>query len=292
MHLVSQSEADSYQSCQQKHYYAFGMPVVVTQDGEPVKSHGIAPREHSESLTRGIIGHEGLATWYETGGDDAAALKVVTDYDTTMTNTKYEVLVLLNEYFKFYRDDFDEWEPIAIEREFRYDIPNSDLVFPFKPDVVMRHRKTGQVAIWDHKFLFNYYNPRVYPMMPQLKKYGFALRQMGLRVDGYMYNMISTRKNTKEPYRRLGFELGESAQKFMVDQVSVMQRIAHLKSLPNEIWRESAVRNASAFSCSHCPFLDICSMELDGDNGVGLHIASYFGPNSYGYGKEVVEIDD
>lgn len=289
MELVSQSEADSYQSCQKKHYFAFGKPIVVMQDGEPVTSRGIAPREHSESLTRGIIGHEGLAKWYESGGDDNAALKIVTEYETGLMNIKYEVLMLLKRYFDVHRYDFDEWEIIAVEREFRYEIPDSDLVFPFKPDMIVRDKRTGVVTVVDHKFLFNYYNPRVFPLMPQLKKYGFALRQMGFRVDGYMYNQISTRKNATAPFKRESFELDSSAQVFMEDQIRVMNRIAHLKNLPNDVWRESAVRNASSFSCSHCPYLDVCAMEVDGDNGVNLHIQTFYGPNSYRYGKDAEE---
>ena len=293
MHLISQSEVDSYLSCQMKHFFAFGMPIItISQDGKQIESHGIAAKEHSESLTRGIIGHEGLAAYYLTAatkGHEAgkrAALTAVLNYDTSLVEIKTQVVRLLNAYFDYYEYDLDEWEPVAIEQEFRWEAPGTDLVFPFKPDAVMRNKLTGKVYIWDHKFLYNYYQDRVYPLMPQLKKYGWTLRALGFRVDGYIYNQISTRANSKEPFRRTEHELGPSAEKFMDDQVSAMQRIAHMKSLPPAIWKESAIRNASSFSCSHCPFLDICTMELDEDNGLLLHVKSYYGPNKYGYGKE------
>lgn len=291
--LISQSEVDSFLSCQMKHYYAFGLPVSSVRDGEAVVSHGIAPTEHSESLTRGIIGHEALDTFYSlayTEGFDAArnaAIGAILNYETNLVEVKTQLVKLIGAYCDHYRSDLLEWEPLAIEKEFRLPIEGTDMEFPFKPDIVMRNKITGAIEVWDHKFLYNYYQERLFPMMPQLKKYCLSLRKLGLRVDGYRYNQISTRANSKDPFRRTTmFKVGASADIFLEEQVDAMVRIKNLKALPNGEWKNTSLHNASSFSCSHCPYLDPCSMELDGDTGVNLHIRSFYGPNKYGYGKE------
>jgi hypothetical protein len=285
--LISQSEADTYLGCQRKHYYAFGEP---NTEG----SRGIAAKEHSDSLTRGIIGHEGLASYYTArmNGENhivgtRQALMTVLSYETTLTDIKAEVVSLLRSYFEYYEEDFDKYQPIAVEREFRYQIPGTGLIFPFKPDAIMRNRETGEVSIWDHKFLYNYYQERIFPLMPQMKKYGYALRQMGFKVDSYLYNQISTRKNTKEPFRRSPVTLHESpAQIFMDEQISTMKKIVWLKGLPDDVWKESIERNAGHFTCSKCPFAELCASDIEGRAGRKILITSDFAPSKYRYEKE------
>lgn len=285
MNLVSQSEADTFLSCQQKHYYSFGEP---NSDG----GRGIQPIEHSESLTRGIMGHEGIAVYWQWRVADSthneavsAAIRTIVEYDTELIEVKSQVVKILGVYFEFYRDDFDIWKPLAIEKEFRYEFPASDITFPFKPDAVMQNRRTGQVVIWDHKFLYNYYQERLFPLMPQMKKYGLALKKLGFRIDGYMYNQISTRANSKQPFKRTEiFPLGDSAEMFMSDQQETSERIVELKTLGPVEWQYNIVRNASSFSCSHCPFSDLCISDVEGMSGRKLLIRNFYMPNSYRYG--------
>lgn len=290
MNLVSQSEADTFLSCQQKHYYSFGEP---NSDG----GRGIQPIEHSESLTRGIMGHEGIATYWQARMDpeipanhDVAVKKAiiaVLNYETELVEVKAQVVKLLGAYFEFYRDDFDIWKPLAIEKEFRYEFPLSDIVFPFKPDAIMQNRRTGEVVIWDHKFLYNYYQERLIPLMPQMKKYGLALKKMGFRIDGYMYNQISTRANSKQPFKRPPIvPIGSSAEKFMIEQERTSRKIVRLKNMPHGAWQTEIERNASSFSCSHCPFSDLCISDVEGMSGRKLLIRNFYMPNSYRYGDD------
>lgn len=287
MELVSQSEADSYLSCTQKHYYAFGEP-------NSAGSRGIAPKEHGEALTRGTVGHEGLSVYYNSriqgaSHEDAkrAAIIAVSSYDTSQTEIKAEVVRILGAYFDFYGDEMKQLKPLAIEREFRYPIPDSGIIFPFKPDAIMQDTSTGKVYVWDHKLIYNYYPERVYPLMPQMQKYALALQRLGFRVDGYLYNMLSTRKNAKEPFRRVPLPLKPTAEKYMEDQIRISKLIIHMKSLPNDVWASLVIRNASSFSCSKCPFLDICAIDHEEKPGRKLHVETFYEPNTYRYeGKE------
>jgi hypothetical protein len=126
--------------------------------------------------------------------------------------------------------------------------------------------------------------------MPQLKKYTIWLRLLGFRVDGYMYNMISTRANSKQPFKRTEiFRTGPSAQKFSDEHENTAKKIIALKALPTEEWRASIQRNASSFSCSHCPFVDLCTTDLERLNGRKVLISNFYQPNSYRYEEEGTE---
>lgn len=283
MTLVSQSEVDSFLGCQTKHYYGYGEP---NADG----SRGIAPLEVSEGLTRGNLGHEALEEFYkalQTGwGKEAglsAGMAAILSYETDQTKLKTEVLSYFTQYVDYYDRD-EEWEILAVEKEFRYQFPDSDIEMPFKPDLIVRYR-SGKVFVVDHKFVGNFYQDRVFSLMPQLQKYCYALNKMGLHVDGYIYNQISTRKNAREQFRRVTFNLNDKlAQKFMDEQLLLSKEIAVVKeTLDPEAWKMTAQlrRNASSFSCSHCPFLDICTADLLGTPGRQALKDNFYQKNSY-----------
>lgn len=291
--LTSQSETDALLSCERKHYYAFGEPCA---DG----SFGIAPNGHSDSLTRGNIGHAILDDLYTAERDGLsrreASQSAIMEHNLRMMEDMEnaalynQILQLFVKYVTHYEEEDKNWEPVAIEHEFRYKIPNSDLVFPFKPDLIRRHKLTGKVDVVDHKFIYNYYNDKMFTIMPQLAKYVSALKRMGYPVDTATYNQISTRQNSKEPFRRSPADIGEvKSETFFREQAMAMARVDKLKTMPNEEWKASVLRTASAFNCKNCMFLDLCTLDLTGANGRELHIRQYYEPNKYGYGKGEVE---
>lgn len=288
--FISQSEADMFLACQKKHFYAFGEPCV---DG----SRGIAPTTHSDSLNRGNIGHKIFEDFYSAliEGDswvDARRKAVLLHTNRASIDTDNMLLYsqitnLFVAYTDHYETDMSTYEPLAVEQEFRYPIPGTELVFPFKPDLVVRHKITGKIEVWDHKFVYNFYGDRTISIMPQLAKYCRALKLLGYDVDGAMYNQITTRNNARQLFRRTPADVGESKQiQFFDEQIAAMKRIAYAKTLPTEVMREGALRTASHFNCNNCQFLDLCSMDLSGANGRSLHIAQFYEPNKYGYGKE------
>src|SRR4051794_9002941 len=63
--VVSPSEADAYLACQRKHYYSFGECLALKSKGQ--------------AISRGILGHLWLATFYENiqqGVDRDTALEI------------------------------------------------------------------------------------------------------------------------------------------------------------------------------------------------------------------------
>lgn len=313
--LISQSEADSRNSCPRKHYYAFGEPI--TKNVDPIipteetldietesllrVSHGIEPLRFGEALTRGTLGHKALEVYYlaiiqrashpeavkaamlnlgQAGLDDNDNLEIVG-----------QLMPILQKYFEKYGEgDLFEWEPLAIEQEFRFEIPNSGgLIFPFRVDAIWRNRRTGKIYVVDHKFLYNYYQRNTIRIQPQMPKYIFALRSMGYEIEDGMYNMLSTRKNSRDPARREFTQTSDAkAKQFFREQLDAMLEIRALKQLPNDEWeRLNTRRNANAFNCKNCMFLDLCANDLEGMGGRRFYIEANFRPNTYGYGKEI-----
>lgn len=313
--LISQSEADSRNSCHRKHYYAFGEPIthnvdpiVPTEETLDIEtesllriSHGIEPLSFGVALTRGTIGHKALEEYYAAiirgeSFEDARRHALVSLSKAMIENPDHSEIVseltgILTGYFEHYgQADLNEWEPLAVEQEFRFEIPKSDgLVFPFRVDAIFRKRRTAQMYVVDHKFVYNWYLPNTIRIMPQMPKYIFALRSMGYDITDGMYNMLSTRKNSKDPYRRAFTDTTDiKAKQFFREQLQTMLEIRGLKEMPNDEWeRLHTRRNANAFNCKNCMFLELCAADLEGMGGRRFFIEANFKPNTYGYGKEI-----
>jgi len=280
--LISQSEVDAFLSCRRKHYYGYG--------------EKLQPKRHGEGLTRGLLGHEVLAAYYAqfvAAGKALpsqvqvvnSALEVI-NRNATVDLSNIELLLqlrsLLEQYFHFYEDEFSQWEILAVEKEFRY----GD--FPFKPDLIKRHRQNGQVYVVDHKFLYNFYNPSMVDIMPQLPKYVGALREIGFPVTGAEYNMLRHRLNAKEKFKRLRVEFTDRKIKtFLTEQQIIAEKIRELKDGSLEEWKEKSVRTASSFNCQHCSFLSLCTTDINGYAGRDLLIRSMYEPNTYGYTDDI-----
>lgn len=283
--LISQSEADARNACERKHFYMFGEP---TQEGR-----GIEPLTLGSGLAKGNLGHSGLEVYYKArlAGDSHSlameqALLFVMQNDSEHS---MDMLTLLSKYFEFHGDEMrEDWEPLVIEQEFRYPIPGTDFIFPFKVDGVFRHKPSDHLYVWDHKFLWRYYKPNAMKILPQLPKYVYVLRKMGFPIYDAMYNMISTQANSKEPTRRepLNLYRGEKQRKMenlWAEQVATMIEIKKLKEGDIEEWRAGLNATRSAFNCTNCSFLELCIQDLEGQPGRDLTINNFYRPNSYGY---------
>jgi len=297
--ISSQSEVDMFLTCKRKHYYAFGEPC---KDG----SHGIAPITHGESLTRGTIGHAILEDQYnliQEGAEWVEASRVALKQHFTRMVENREHIKLYNEitdifakYIDHYGDDPKDWRILAVEKEFNYQVPETGLTFAFKPDLAIQERSTGNVYIVDHKYLYNDYPARVIPILPQMVKYSYALNQMGYPVKDGIYNRLSTRKNSKEPFKRIPANITNASKKMkrlFHEQVEAMKQIQWIKNnLTTEEWSDRALRSANAYNCKNCPFLELCTADLIEANGRDILLEMSYTPNTYGYGRGIDDESD
>lgn len=264
--LVSGSEADAFLACEFRHFYAHG--------------ERLAPKELPNSINIGNMGHDALEHLYAEKSSTETTLKAyITNTLDLKTIANVNVLIpLLNRYEEFYKEEDLEWEVLAVEREFKWGN------FPFKPDMVKRHKYSGKIRVVDHKFLYNMYKPNVITAMPQLGRYVAALRRLGINVDSAEYNMISTRKNVKKPFLRQAFKISESrAQTLIEEQTRVTNKIINLRSMPLAVWKNSISRTGSYYNCKNCFYLDLCVTDLDSKPGRKLLVETFYEPNTYGY---------
>lgn len=303
--IISHSEVDQFLTCERKHYYAFGI-----SNGRG--STGLESKNISRGLYIGNLGHRALQVYYEAlmaAGSNAIptdadidkaateALVVVTsriNEDPEHTEWCLNLYAILSAYFPYYREeDQKDWQYMAVETMFQYDV-DKDISFPFTPDLIKRHRRTGRVIVVDHKFLANLYTPREIGIQPQIPKYIGTLRNLGYRVDDGEYNLISTRVLKTKPYeatnetmrRVLVKATKERIDRSLKEQYEIIKRIAFYKEAPGNMWKQAAMRSANSWNCKNCPFLDLCTAELN-EQDVSVMLKYDFIPNSYGYDKAV-----
>lgn len=289
--VFSGSEVDQYFSCKRKHYYAFGEPMA---DG----SRGMQAKTHSDSLRKGTLGHLFLSNYYDsimaghpvTSSEEYAISVGIVNLDPADTGGAQifaDTAAIFRNYISRYGEtDLKEWEPLAIEKEFRLEVGVNNTL-AFKPDGIFREKATGKIYIWDHKFLYNFYQDRTLPIMPQMTRYAAALRHLGYQIHGAMYNMLSTRPNVKtKPFERLVKPLnGAAMDRFWNEMIIASQEIRDIKAGDPVAWKDNAPRTASDFNCKNCPFLDVCIADLEDRPGRHLMVKTFYEPNSYGYSE-------
>lgn len=265
--LVSGSEADAFLACEFRHFYAHG--------------ERLAPRELPNSINIGNMGHDALERLYAENLSTEITLKsyITTDTLDIETIANVNILIpLLSRYEEFYKNEDAEWEVLAVEREFKWSN------FPFKPDLIKRHKHSGEIRVVDHKFLYNMYRPNVVTAMPQLGRYVAALQKLGIDTYSAEYNMISTRKNVKKPFQRYSFNISDRrAQTLIEEQTRITNKIISLRSMPLAVWKNSISRTGSYYNCKNCFYLDLCVTDLDNKPGRKLLVETFYEPNTYGY---------
>lgn len=294
--IISHSEVESYLSCQMKHYYAFG-------DSTFGDQQGLEPKRFSDALFRGITGHEALESFYkslmtkpfdEAVEDAYTTLIMIGMRPSTMSNPPHLNIVtdlrtrILPRYFNTAaRQKYVEgWRPAYVEETFRLemDFPNGRFIYPFKPDVIMRD-PAGNLWVWDHKFVYNFYTPDQINLLPQLPKYIGSLRALGLHIKGGYYNQLRWRevKDLDKHVSQDRFSPSDArVQNAFRQQYAVMVAIAERKASGSAVWKDESTRVLSTMVCKSCSFKYLCTTELNGEDSTLMRKVE-FRSNSYGY---------
>lgn len=276
---VSNSEVSAFTQCERKHYYAH------LRNLEP-KTTGLA-------LSRGIIGHEALAEYYENNRDPRAASAVIRKYLEGDYNADgvmlMELQVILKRYFAYYEDRDAGSEILAVEKSFEVPV-NESYLYGMRLDALMR-LKDGRIAVVDHKFVWDFYTQDVVDMNAQLPKYIGTVRFNGIRADLGILNQIRYRQkkggNTdEETFRRTPvMPSNQAIRTTMSEQFKVSERIMARRAMSPEEQSTEAVRTMNQITCKNCSFLSLCLADLNGNDTTNL-INNDYQPNSYNYNKE------
>lgn len=286
---ISQSEADSFLSCKRRHYYAHG--------------EGIAPKAFSPALTRGTMGHAVLDAYYSSlkEGESRATAEskgreVLTQFfEPANVEEITKLSLIFNDYFKMVETTQAGWTILEVEKEYRVPVPGTDMLFPFKIDLMIKDAHGRKILI-DNKFVQDFYSPELIGILPQLTKYAGALEMVGEGVDLMAYNMLRTRplKNGSldDKFRFQEIKPNKTkTEQYMREQFSTMRQIEAVRTrVTMEEWEANyALRSANQFNCRMCPFLELCYKDLINAPGRELFIETFFEPNTYGYDRDVKE---
>lgn len=301
--IISHSEVESYLSCQMKHFYAFG-------DSTFGEYAGLEPKSFSDALFRGITGHEALQEFYKSlleGDSYERACEIVTETlnviafrPQVMTNASHLNIVtdlkvrILPRYLQGAgKEKYNAgWRPAYVEHTFRLemDFDNGRFIYPFRPDVIMRD-PAGNLWVWDHKFVYNFYTPDQINLLPQIPKYVGALRACGVAIKGGFYNQLRWRevKDFDKHVLQTPFTPSDArVTNAFRQQYKVMVDIAHRKGLGEAVWKDESTRVLSTMVCKSCSFKYLCTTELNGEDSTLMRRVE-FNANSYGYTEAAVE---
>lgn len=292
--FVSNTEITSFSTCKRAHYYRF----IVS----------LEPKEHvlSKALYRGIVGHRVWEQYYlviKDGGsvDDAKAAgmaQVKAELETiNMENPEsydmaaivVEVGKLFEVYVEVYRTDI--FEPIEVETVFSTNMaPGID--YGLRLDLLGEITKgefRGDLAVIDHKFLYNFKTTNELDMDGQLPKYISTVADSGYTVTKGIFNQIRYRSlKNPEPSNLFAREWIKvkptETARIWQDQTQVAEEIATMKELPHAEAERKATRNMSPYICRSCYFKKLCKLELNGQS-ITNAVAMDYQPNTYGYGN-------
>jgi len=272
----SHSEIETYNRCERAHWYGYGLRIIAAKPGV--------------QLARSTLGHSALAEYY-------TKLKAGLSHKESVRNAFRHLAVLLSEveplypggklredltftldaYFRHFESEATELEVLGVEQEFFVRV-NDNYSLPFVIDLIVR---TSQgIEAWDHKFVYDFFNPTLVDLSPQLPLYYAGLKLLGYPPLTVKYNELRYRV-TKEAkadiasrFNRVAPTLSPSRVLItMEEHIKVGERIYYLRSLGIDEWEKKIVRAKNNTACRNCDFSKICIGELNGEprsNYIGL----------------------
>lgn len=273
---ISQSEASTFTTCPKKFVY----------------SHvdNLEPNKHSEPLAMGTLGHYFIELILKgTGRQEALEITAMKDpllFSKIAVQLNYwmdNVWAKLSPNLDIIATEVTEYLPIGMVTS--ADGTDYKVEFPFTIDAVVRTKKSKQVALWDHKFVSQFYDDRLLALAKQMRLYAYAYGKVhpDLVPSRAFYNMISTKNKTKNvtSFKEIDISNDQMLQTLFNEQVTSAIELAKIK-VDNLRGQRHA---ADPFTCKWCPFLELCTSEIKGEpiEDIRNILKTGFRKNSYGY---------
>lgn len=282
---VSNSEVSAWNLCERKYFYEYDLNL------EPVKP--------SEALSRGVLGHEVLAVYYThvmAGVAHAEAVRLARGvlHEALAETGDLELITdldrILQGYWDYYGDESAKYKVLRVEQD--YDVPlTSEATYVMRLDVLMKNLVTGDTELWDHKFVYDFWNSDKINLSGQFPKYTGALRFTGQDVDKCVLNQLRYRK-MKAPaptdlYKRTTETPStQKIKRALREQIGATQEILTWRTQPIEQRQEVARRVLNPTVCGYCSFKNLCMAEFDGNDLRFLTQSEYRTKTKYGYNSE------
>ncbi|MGS2592212.1 PD-(D/E)XK nuclease family protein [Streptomyces hebeiensis] len=287
---VSTSEVATFLTCKQRWMYAHH------------PSYNLEPRTLGIALTRGVVGHKALETYYKAiyeGLSNEEAINKANDFlvkesldsmmagDIEKSRMISDLGLVLKNYFSEQLWILDSYEIVGVESLVNAPLPHTDNIdFVGRVDLLLKIVKglnKGEIVPWDHKFCYNFWSESSIKMTPQIPNYIWAVREMGMHSRSGIISMIRYRSNAQESFKQESIETKSSLRDVhIVNHTVAAKQIVDLKQKSKVSTSDGITRSASKFNCEYCPFINLCYTEAQGLESETMIKASYR-PNSYGY---------
>lgn len=290
---VSTSEVATFLTCKQRWMYAHH------------PSYNLEPRTLGEALTRGIVGHEALETYYKTvlERSESEAKEAAQQFITSSAlgamkigDHKKSVMIaslglVLNEYYDNAKYILDEYDILGVENSIITPLPGcDDIEFAGRVDLTLAVKKgpnKGEVVPYDHKFTYNFWSENPLKLNAQINNYIWAFRELGKRSRRGIINMLRYRETAVDKFKQEPIPSNSELRKtFISNHVIAAKQIVELKLKPTVSIEGGVTRSSSKFNCEYCPFATLCYTEAIGEDSTTMVKAS-FRKNSYGYDNEL-----
>lgn len=287
--IRSNSETNSFLSCQRKHYWAYRERIV--PDGGS-----------SKALTRGIVGHECLENYYigKQKGWKASTIKRKMLEPLKQARLDFpdfedewvKLDQILPVYMMHYWDE--PFKVLHVESQFETDLPGCTDLYGLRLDLVVEGtdgKYKGQVGIIDHKFVYQWMTTKVLKMNTQMPKYAASMRALGYPIKFALLSQIkhATSKKvgyTSESFRRSPVELKRQRMAYIVNEhVKVSNQISELSELTEEEHFAKATSNTGIDGCNKCAYSPLCNLIWDGQPTERTKLSLYVS-NDYVKGYE------
>jgi len=280
---ISNSEVSTWLVCQRRYYYDFDL--------------NLQPNNFTETINRGLLGHEVLAVYYkelQRGRDHDTAVDTARKFlGSFMHGGTYDLSIVLEvdrilQGYWAYRQGDPNWRILHVEDQFDLFF-TEEFEFSMRLDLLVQDMTTGEVILVDHKFVYDFWNQSDLALNPQLPKYIGALRVKGFKVDRAILNQLRYRKLKESTPDRLFVRenytpSNNKVVRIVREQIIASQEIVRWRQLPIEERGDRAKRILNKTVCRSCPAKLLCEQELDG-SPLDYLIATEYKSRTYGYNE-------
>jgi hypothetical protein len=211
-------------------------------------SYNLEPRTLGEALTRGIVGHEALETYYKTVVEksESEAKEAAQGFITKsalgamkLGDHKKSVMIaslglVINKYYDEAKYILDEYNILGVENSIITPLPGcDDIEFAGRVDLTLEVKSgpnKGEIVPYDHKFTYNFWSENPLKLNAQINNYIWAFRELGNRSRRGIINMLRYRETAQEHFKQEPIPSNSSLRKiFINNHVVAAKQIVELK---------------------------------------------------------------
>jgi hypothetical protein len=262
-------------------------------------AYRLQPISDGPSVTRGITGHRSFeeylikitqgashteAAEFVVSSLMEAGMHYMTKGDMAKSKMYSEMCALMDAYFKHYGDFTAEWEILGIENK----VEDPSFGFVGRLDVLIKYksgRYINQVAVWDWKFLGDFWNDKAYRMNASAANYLRAAKAMFPNEDivHMVFDEIRFRTDAKDKFRRHYVDYEPVKQRNVNKNHEIYAaRARKYSALSREEADAQIPRAMVKTTCEYCLVETLCEAQLREQDTTLMEKVNYK-PNTYGY---------